>query len=55
MQINLTGFLQSKNAMEFMAELWELLISGEASPNGIPEQLMDLKREELAKKKVGNI
>lgn len=52
MQINLTGFLQSKNAMEFMAELWDLLISAQNSPTGIPEHLMDLKREELAKKKV---
>lgn len=52
MQINLTGFLQSKNAMEFMAELWDLLISAQDSPTGIPEHLMDLKREELAKKKV---
>lgn len=52
MQINLTGFLQSKNAMEFMAELWDLLISAQDSTTGIPEHLMDLKREELAKKKV---
>lgn len=55
MQINLTGFLQSKKAMEFMAELWDLLISAQASPTGIPEHLMDLKREELAKKKVKNV
>lgn len=55
MQINLTGFLQSKNAMDFMAELWELLISAQDSLTGIPDQLMDLKREELAKKKVMKI
>lgn len=52
MQINLTGFLQSKNSMEFMAELWALLISAQENPTGIPESLIDLKREELAKKKV---
>ncbi|CAH2016069.1 unnamed protein product [Acanthoscelides obtectus] len=51
MQINLTGFLQSKNAMEFMAELWALLISAQESASGIPESLMDAKREELAMKK----
>lgn len=38
--------------MEFVAELWELLISAQDAPTGIPEQLMDIKREELAKKKV---
>lgn len=38
--------------MEFMTELWDLLISAQDSPSGIPEHLMDLKREELAKKKV---
>nr|CAH7746582.1 unnamed protein product [Callosobruchus chinensis] len=51
MQINLTGFLQSKNAMEFMAELWDLLISAQENPSGIPTSLMDAKREELAIKK----
>lgn len=35
-----------------MAKLWDLLISAQDSPSGIPEHLMDLKREELAKKKV---
>lgn len=51
-QINLTGFLQGKNAREFMADLWALLISAQENPTGIPDSLIDLKREELAIKKV---
>lgn len=51
-QINLTGFLHGKNAREFMAELWALLLSAQDNPTGIPDSLIDLKREELAKKKV---
>lgn len=54
-QINLTGFLQGKNAREFMAELWALLISAQENPAGIPDSLLDLKKEELAKKKVNTI
>lgn len=51
-QINLTGFLHGKNAREFMAELWALLISAQENPSGIPDSLLDLKREEIIKKKV---
>lgn len=35
-----------------MAELWALLISAQENPTGIPDSLIDLKREEMAKKKV---
>lgn len=35
-----------------MAELWALLISAQENPAGIPDSLLDLKKEELAKKKV---
>lgn len=51
-QINLTGFLHGKNAREFMAELWALLISAQENPAGIPDSLLDLKKEELARKRV---
>ena len=30
MQINLTGFLQQKNARIFMKDLWALLVSAQA-------------------------
>eukprot|EP00124_Ichthyophonus_hoferi_P000914 Ihof_evm23s39 gene=Ihof_evmTU23s39 len=50
MQINLTGFLESKTKV-FMKELWCLFISAQKSPHGIPEQFLDKKKEELKKKK----
>jgi len=37
-----------------MAELWALLISAQENPTGIPDILIDQKREEMAKKKVKN-
>lgn len=54
-QINLTGFLHGKNAREFMAELWALLISAQDNPSGIPDSLIDKKREELIIKKVFSV
>ncbi|PWN48408.1 serine/arginine repetitive matrix protein 1, partial [Violaceomyces palustris] len=50
MQISLTGFLESKTP-EFMKELWELLISAQSSPGGIPAIFVEWKKEELRKKK----
>ncbi|MPC58827.1 PWI domain-containing protein [Portunus trituberculatus] len=50
MQIMLTGFLNGKNARIFMGELWDLLLSAQASPSGIPKQFLDQKKEELKKK-----
>ncbi|RWS03922.1 hypothetical protein B4U79_11354 [Dinothrombium tinctorium] len=52
MQINLTGFLEGRNAREFMGELWDLLLSAQNSPDGIPPILVELKKEELRKKQV---
>lgn len=52
MQINLTGFLNGKNARVFMTDLWELLLSAQESPTGIPELLMEMKKEEIKKKMV---
>ena len=49
-QINLTGFLNGKNAREFMGELWDLLISAQNSPDGIPPKLVELKKQELLKR-----
>ena len=50
MQINLTGFLNSKNALKFMEELWELLLSAQANPTGIPDQILDAKKEEIKRR-----
>lgn len=52
MQINLTGFLNGKNARTFMGELWELLLSAQESVSGIPEQFMEKKKEEIKKRMV---
>lgn len=52
MQINLTGFLDGKNARLFMGELWELLLSAQASENGIPESFTQQKKEEIKKRMV---
>lgn len=54
MQINLTGFLNGKNARVFMTDLWELLISAQESPSGIPPKFIEQKKEELKKKMVCN-
>lgn len=52
MQINLTGFLNGKNARLFMGELWELLLSAQASDTGIPESFVQQKKEEIKKRMV---
>ena len=52
MQINLTGFLNGKNARIFMSELWDLLLSAQDSSSGIPEVFMAQKKEEIKKRQV---
>ena len=52
MQINITGFLQSKNAREFMKELWTLLVSAQENIGGIPSSLLEKKKEEIKQRKV---
>ncbi|CAD5125116.1 DgyrCDS13359 [Dimorphilus gyrociliatus] len=50
MQINLTGFLNARNARIFMSELWDLMLTAMESPNGIPEQFVEKKKIELLKR-----
>ena len=52
MQINITGFLQSKNAREFMKELWSLLVSAQENIGGIPSTFLEKKKEEIKQRKV---
>jgi serine/arginine repetitive matrix protein 1 len=54
MQINLTGFLNGKKAREFMGELWELMLAAQSSPDGIPPQLVELKKKDIEKRQVRN-
>lgn len=49
-QIQLMGFLESQTA-DFMAELWELLISAQESPGGVPKRFVEEKKEELRLKR----
>jgi hypothetical protein len=52
MQIQLTGFLD-KDTPTFCKELWKLLLSGQASPQGVPKELLEAKKLELMQEKVG--
>ena len=51
-QIMMTGFLGKTKARTFMGELWSTLVEAQNSPHGIPAELIELKREEMQKKKV---
>eukprot|EP00795_Rhopilema_esculentum_P017748 gene17748-9420_t len=51
-QIQLTGFLQGKNARVFMGELWELLISAQENVGGIPTVFLEKKKEEIRLRKL---
>lgn len=50
MQINMTGFLNGKNARQFMDELWALLLSAQESETGIPEEFIQQKKDEILKR-----
>ncbi len=51
-QINLTGFLNGKNARVFMGELWGMLASAQKNESGIPQALLEQKKEELKGRRV---
>ncbi|GAA99222.1 uncharacterized protein L969DRAFT_47755 [Mixia osmundae IAM 14324] len=50
MQISLTGFLERKTA-PFMIELWNLLLSAQASPVKVPAQFIEEKKREMLQRK----
>ncbi|CAF3380239.1 unnamed protein product [Rotaria sp. Silwood1] len=50
MQINLTGFLGGSKARLFIGELWKLLTSAQSSSDGIPAELIEMKKRELLKR-----
>lgn len=52
MQMMLTGFLGKTKAKDFMGDLWLLLLEAQESEYGIPRELIELKKAELARKKV---
>lgn len=51
MQIQLTGFLEKETAL-FCKELWNLFLSAQSSPQGVPQELLEAKKLELIQEKV---
>jgi len=51
MTINMTGFMENQTTT-FMTELWELLLSAQKEPSGIPQQLIREKLDEKQRKMV---
>lgn len=52
-QITLTPFL-GKNAPSFTKRLWDLLLSAQEDPIGIPEEFIEERKEQLEKQKVSD-
>jgi len=55
MQMNLTGFLNAKNARTFIQGLWELLLSAQENIGGIPAVFLEQKKEEIKLRQVMRI
>ncbi|KAI1768248.1 hypothetical protein GGR53DRAFT_478435 [Hypoxylon sp. FL1150] len=51
MQIQLTGFLD-KDTAPFCKDLWKLCLSAQASPQGVPKELLEAKKLELIQEKI---
>ncbi|KAJ2744819.1 separin protein [Coemansia sp. BCRC 34301] len=54
MQVNLTGFLESKTE-EFMQSLWSVLLEAQKGPGGIPESLIRGKVQEMKRERVEQV
>ena len=52
MQINLTEFLNGKNAREFTGELRPLLLNAQENIAGIPSAFLELKKEEIKQRQI---
>ncbi|KAI5296297.1 Serine/arginine repetitive matrix protein 1 [Ascosphaera acerosa] len=51
LQINLTGFLD-KETPKFCKKLWELCLSAQENPQGVPKELLEAKKLELRQEKL---
>jgi hypothetical protein len=51
LQIQLTGFLD-KDTARFCKELWNLCLSAQSNPQGVPKELLEAKKLELIQEKV---
>lgn len=54
LQISLTGFLD-KDAAKFCKDLWNLCLSAQSNPQGVPKELLEAKKLELMQEKVRSI
>ena len=54
LQISLTGFLD-KDAPKFCKELWNLCLSAQSNPQGVPKELLEAKKMELMQEKVWTV
>jgi serine/arginine repetitive matrix protein 1 len=50
-QIQLTGFL-NKDTPTFCKELWDLMLSAQDSPMGVPKEMLEAKKLELQQEQV---
>lgn len=50
-QLNLNGFLE-ENTAKFCKELWELLVAAQKDKDGIPPQLIAIKKEQMEQERV---
>lgn len=50
-QIQLTGFLNKETA-NFCKELWNLMLSAQDNPKGVPKELLEAKKRELQEEQV---
>ncbi|KAL9028396.1 MAG: hypothetical protein Q9196_003240 [Gyalolechia fulgens] len=51
LQIQLTGFLD-KDTPKFCKELWNLCLSAQSNPQGVPKELLEAKKLELIQEKI---
>lgn len=51
LQIQLTGFLD-KDTAKFCKDLWNLCLSAQSNPQGVPKELLEAKKLELMQEKV---
>ncbi|KAI4173083.1 MAG: hypothetical protein LQ343_003193 [Gyalolechia ehrenbergii] len=51
LQIQLTGFLD-KDTPRFCKELWNLCLSAQSNPQGVPKELLEAKKLELIQEKI---
>ncbi|EGC45656.1 conserved hypothetical protein [Histoplasma capsulatum var. duboisii H88] len=54
LQIQLTGFLD-KDTPKFCKELWNLCLSAQNNPQGVPKELLEAKKLELRQEKVAHL